>query len=70
MYRPLAFFWSSRIPGGSYSSNSVVPYTILVAPDVVIDIAILVGPLPMTWNLRFALADKVALLCIFETGVW
>jgi hypothetical protein len=68
--RPLAFFWNPTIPGGSCISNPVIPYIILGALDVVVDIAILVLPLPMIWKLHVSLADKFALFGIFGAGVW
>ncbi|KAF2715674.1 hypothetical protein K504DRAFT_497544 [Pleomassaria siparia CBS 279.74] len=72
--RPLAFYWNRAIPGGSCVSHPVMPYIVLGALDVALDITILVLPLPSLWKLRIRLAqkgvsDKIAVAAVFGAGI-
>ncbi|KAF2735643.1 hypothetical protein EJ04DRAFT_563154 [Polyplosphaeria fusca] len=67
--RPLAFAWNSGIDGGHCASDRIKPWVVIGALDVVIDFMILCLPLPMLWNLRVSLADRIALFCIFGAGI-
>lgn len=67
--RPFAYFWNPDAPGGKCVANQVIPYVIIGATDVMIDIIIFILPLPMLWKLQVSPADKVALSCIFGAGI-
>ncbi|KAH7109827.1 hypothetical protein B0J11DRAFT_233625 [Dendryphion nanum] len=67
--RPFHYTWDPTMIGGSCVKNKVIPYVIIGALDVVIDIFILVLPLPLLCRLRISMTDKVALIGIFGVGV-
>lgn len=66
--RPLALFWDPAVRG-TCVPNKVAPLIVIGALEVVVDIAILILPLPLLWKLRVSLADKFALCCIFGAGI-
>lgn len=66
--RPLAFNWDKTLPGG-HCAKEPGPFIATGVLDLVIDIMVLLLPLPLIWNLQVSLANKVALFSIFGVGI-
>ena len=65
---PVEFFWNRAIPGGhclpgnaSFLANAVI--------SLMIDIWILLIPIPTVWRLRIPTRQKIALSVIFMIGL-
>jgi hypothetical protein len=68
MCRPFAKSWDSRIPG---NCSSVISYWLGSAiSSVVIDLIVLVLPLPIIWKLSLSQGRKAALSTVFVCGYW
>ena len=66
--RPYAFNWDKSIHGGTcgpqiklWLSNGII--------HVIIDIMILILPMPMVWKLKTQLSNKISLSIVFGLGI-
>ena len=67
MCKPLAFSWNKSIPGGK-CGDILGAYRWISIPNLVTDLAILILPLPVIWNLQTKLSQKIGLTLTFLTG--
>ena len=65
--QPLAFNWDKTIPGG-FCANQQSAYISAGIINLIIDVTIIVLPMPMLWGLQMAFMRKVALTGIFSIG--
>lgn len=65
--RPFAYNWDRSIPGGHCIDESAF-YRFGSLPNIITDVAILVLPLPLVWNLQTSRNVKVGLTLTFMTG--
>ncbi|TVY83364.1 hypothetical protein LSUE1_G002843 [Lachnellula suecica] len=65
--RPFAFQWDKTIPGGECLNLPVV-YTWFSIPNLVTDVAMLILPLPVVWNLKISTNQRVGVTITFLTG--
>lgn len=66
--QPVAFNWDNTIPGGK-CANQPAAFLAIGILDLMVDLMVLVLPLPMIWNLQLPLTNKIALFAIFGVGV-
>jgi hypothetical protein len=67
MCQPVRFKWDKTIPGG-VCGDLMAAYRWISVPNLVTDLAILILPLPMVWNLHTGLSQKLGLTLTFLTG--
>ncbi|KUJ19545.1 uncharacterized protein LY89DRAFT_780467 [Mollisia scopiformis] len=65
--RPFAYQWDKSIPGGTCLQYQWM-YTWFSIPNLVTDVAILVLPLPIIWNLQMSLNKKIGITITLITG--
>ena len=65
--RPLAKTWNPALPGSCGSMVGAVIGTSAV--NVVVDIGIILLPMPMVWKLQMARSRKIALTITFGLGM-
>lgn len=65
--RPFAYSWNKAIPGGTCHHQQDVFLSAGIM-NLIIDVMIIVLPMPMLWGLQMRLAKKVALTGIFGLG--
>jgi hypothetical protein len=65
--RPLPKFWNPEMPGKC--GNLVSTLIVFGALDVVLDVVILVLPIPMVYQLQMPFANKIGLAAIFAMGL-
>jgi hypothetical protein len=65
--RPVAFLWNKTIPGG-HCFNQAYMFRYGSVPNIITDVAMLVLPMPLIWNLHTSLKVKVGLLITFLLG--
>ena len=65
--QPLAFNWDKTIPGG-FCADQHAAYISAGIINLIIDVSIIVLPMPMLWGLQMAMMRKVALTAIFSLG--
>lgn len=66
--QPVAFNWDNTIPGGK-CANQPAAFLAIGVLDLLVDLMVLVLPLPMIWNLQLPLGNKIALFAIFGVGI-
>lgn len=66
--KPISMFWGEITPGGS-CGNQNAAFAAVGIMDVLVDLAILVIPLPMIFRLQIPLANRIALALVFVLGV-
>ncbi|MCJ1469151.1 hypothetical protein MMC07_007784 [Pseudocyphellaria aurata] len=64
---PLAYAWDKTIPGGR-CIDITSGYLWITFPNVLIDTAILILPLPVIWHLHVSTMQKIGLIVTFLTG--
>lgn len=64
--QPLAYLWDLSLNGTCFDRTAF--YRWLSVPSLVHDVALLVIPVPMVWNLQMPIKQKVALCCVFIVG--
>ena len=64
--RPMAVDWNAYIDGTC--GNQVVSYLVLEVLGLLLDLAILVLPLPCIWQLRMSLRRKMSIAIVFSIG--
>ena len=64
--QPFSRYWNVLGPGhcGSLSGSQVATSSI----NVVVDLAIVLLPLPIIWKLKMQTAKKIKIMCIFAVG--
>jgi hypothetical protein len=65
--RPLPKFWNRELPGEC--GDLVTTLLVFGGLDVVLDVVILLLPIPMVWQLQMPFANKIGLACIFAMGL-
>ena len=65
--QPLAFFWNPTIPGG-HCININAFFRWISLPNILTDVAMLVLPQPLIWNLQISRNQKIGLTVTFLTG--
>lgn len=65
--QPFAYAWDETIPGG-HCINVNRYYQWITFPNIPIDMAILILPLPVIWRLQVSISQKVGLTVTFLTG--
>lgn len=63
---PVKKSWYPEIPGHCGDSN--MKYIAAASVDLVIDVIIIVLPMPILWGLQLPLARKIALMGVFALG--
>lgn len=66
--QPVAYNWDDTIPGGKCADQPAAFLAIGIL-DLVVDLMVLVLPLPMIWNLQLPMTNKIALFAIFGVGI-
>ncbi|KAE8154233.1 hypothetical protein BDV25DRAFT_136158 [Aspergillus avenaceus] len=66
--RPVGMNWGDLTPDG-HCGNLMVSYTILSIFDLVVDLFILILPIPTLWSLGMPTATRVGLILVFSFGV-
>jgi hypothetical protein len=68
---PVAYFWTSTYDpkGGHYRYNFYGYYIGNAAANVVIDVLILLIPIPVVWRLKLRVTQKVMITSVFFIGV-
>jgi hypothetical protein len=64
---PVAYNWDKTIPGGHCFNESAL-ITWVSVPNLLLDLAILVMPMPVIWKLNTSRIQKVGLTLTFLTG--
>ncbi|KAJ8131472.1 hypothetical protein O1611_g2156 [Lasiodiplodia mahajangana] len=65
--QPLAFNWDTTIPGGHCGNRNSAFLTSGIL-NLILDVSVIILPLPMLWNLHMATHRKVALTLLFSVG--
>lgn len=66
--KPISMFWGEITPGGQ-CGNQNAAFAAVGIMDVLVDLAILIIPLPMIFKLQMPTANKFALALVFVLGV-
>lgn len=66
--RPLDYDWSS-LPTAGHCGQQRSVYATIAVIDIVTDLAILILPLSMIWNLQLPKSTRIALTAILCMGV-
>ena len=64
--RPLAFFWNKTIEGSCGNEQAIFLSTGIL--NLMIDVMVVILPMPMLWGLQMKVAKKIALTGIFGLG--
>jgi hypothetical protein len=64
---PLAFSWNKTIPGGK-CGDIMAAYRYIGIPNIIVDIMLLVLPLPAIYKLHVDIAVKIGILITFVGG--
>ncbi len=65
--KPVAYSWDKTIPGG-YCGDIMAAYRWASLPNLITDVAMLLLPMPVIWNLHTGLSQKIGLTLTFITG--
>ncbi|TRX90948.1 hypothetical protein FHL15_008153 [Xylaria flabelliformis] len=65
--RPLAFAWDTTIPGG-HCGNRKSAFLASGIVNLILDISVIVLPLPMLWGLHMPIHRKISLTLLFSVG--
>lgn len=68
---PVAYFWTStyKPKGGRYRYNFDDYYIGNAAANVVVDVLILLIPVPVVWRLKLRVTQKIMITSVFFIGV-
>ena len=64
---PTAYLWNKTIPGG-HCFNQAHMFRYGSLPNIITDVAMLVLPMPLIWNLHASVKVKIGLLITFFLG--
>jgi hypothetical protein len=67
MCRPFAYNWDKNIQGGHCIDKERV-YTWISLPNIVTDVAMLILPIPVIWQLQMSRYQKIGLMLTLMTG--
>ena len=68
MCTPLSYNWDTTVPGG-HCGNQNAGYSAVSAIDIIIDVMIIILPLPQVWKLKVPVITKIALSFLFGLGL-
>ena len=66
--KPLAYSWDKTVAGGT-CIDQLAYFRYNTIPNILIDGAMLVLPLPSVWKLQTSTTQKLGLTVIFLTGI-
>ncbi|CAL8582426.1 hypothetical protein XPA_008090 [Xanthoria parietina] len=66
--RPFSYIWNKTIPGGVCLPLQPVFYGTVI-PTILLAAIVVFVPMPVIWNLHMKMAQRLALLAIFASGV-
>lgn len=66
--RPFRFTWDKTIPGGVCGSSTDAYLSIAIV-NLVIDVAVVVLPMPVLWKLQMPIGKKIAISAILSLGL-
>ena len=66
--RPFAYNWDKTIHGGT-CGNETLAYLIPCIINLIIDVVVVILPLPVLWTLKMRLPRKIAVMLIFSMGI-
>ena len=64
---PITYAWDKTIRGGT-CIDQLAYFRWITPPNLIIDVFMLILPLPMVWKLRTSYGQKVGLTFVFLTG--
>ena len=64
---PIAYAWDRTIKGGT-CIDELAYFRWITPPNLIIDLALLILPLPMVWRLHTSVGQKAGLTLTFVTG--
>lgn len=65
---PIPFYWDKLLPGGHCGDLNAY-YRAFGLPNIIIDVGIIVVPLPAIWKVHMPIGKKLGLTIIFLTGI-
>jgi hypothetical protein len=65
--QPVQFNWDKTI-SGTCSPNMLIAYIVAASTNLVIDIVVVVLPMPMLWSLSLPWSKKLAVISMFSLG--
>lgn len=65
---PIAKNWNTTLPGHCGSTSDL--FIGSAVPSVIIDLFILILPLPRLWGLQTGLGRKIGIIAVFVLGYW
>ena len=66
--KPVAYSWDKTIAGGT-CINQLAFFRYNTIPNILIDVVMLLLPLPLVWKLQTSTTQKLGLTAIFLTGI-
>lgn len=66
-YRPVAYAWGARIDGTC--GDIITTYLAITIVNLLVDLSIVILPLPMLWNFQMPLFKKVGVYLMFSIGI-
>jgi hypothetical protein len=66
---PVQFNWDKTIATGTCSKNSNVAFILAGATNLVIDVFVVVLPMPTLWRLQLPLERRIGVMAMFSMGV-
>lgn len=66
--RPFAYTWDKSIQGG-VCGNSTHAYLAIAVVNLVIDLFVVILPMPILWTLQMALGKKIAISSVLGLGL-
>lgn len=68
--KPVRFNWDKTVPG-TCDPNSLIAYIVAGTINLVIDIVVVVLPMPILWKLHLSWPKKIGVMSMFSLGgVW
>jgi hypothetical protein len=65
--RPVAMNWDFTTPGGTCGDLHTM-YMSLASIDLILDLTVVLLPMPVVWNLQMAFSKKIAISAVFGLG--
>ncbi|KAL9054794.1 MAG: hypothetical protein Q9162_003917 [Coniocarpon cinnabarinum] len=66
--KPTRFFWDRTVPGGTCMDFNLY-YRSFALPNILVDLVMLITPLPAIWSLEASVARRIGVSAIFLTGI-
>lgn len=64
--QPVQFNWDKTIPGECHNEN--LAYLLAGITNLIIDVLVVVLPIPMLWGLQMPLTKKIGVIGMFSLG--